>query len=75
MERPQVADVGDGLQIWRITVNILNKQYRGAEKRWSSSLGVECVLTTPQFQENNLIRNGTERPGHGTIFYNLSKGK
>jgi hypothetical protein len=26
MVRPQVADGGDGLQIWRVAANILNKQ-------------------------------------------------
>jgi hypothetical protein len=40
MARPQVAD-GDGLQIWRVAANILNKQSRAADKGWSSSLGVE----------------------------------
>jgi len=40
MERPRVADGGDGLQIWRVAANILNKQSRTAEKSWSSSLGV-----------------------------------
>jgi hypothetical protein len=38
--RPQVADGGDGLQIWRIAANILNKQSRTADKRLSSSLKV-----------------------------------
>jgi hypothetical protein len=37
---PQVADGGNGLQIWRIAANILNKQSRTADKGWSSSLGV-----------------------------------
>jgi hypothetical protein len=40
MARPQVADGGYGLQIWRVPANILNKQVRPADKRWSSSL---CV--------------------------------
>jgi hypothetical protein len=40
MARPQVADGGDGLQIWRVAANILNKQSRTADKVWSSSLGV-----------------------------------
>jgi len=38
--RPQVADGGDGLQIWRVDASILNKQLRTADKGWSSSLGV-----------------------------------
>jgi len=32
MARPQVVDGGDGLQIWRVAVNILNKQLRSADK-------------------------------------------
>jgi hypothetical protein len=37
---PQVVDGGDGLQIWRIAVNILNKQSWTAERGWPSSFGV-----------------------------------
>jgi hypothetical protein len=40
MARPQVADGGDALQLWRAAANILNKQSRTADKGWSSSLGV-----------------------------------
>jgi hypothetical protein len=39
MARPQVADGEDGLQIWRVAANILNKQSQTAIKEWSSSLG------------------------------------
>jgi hypothetical protein len=38
--RPRVADGGDGLQIWKVDSNILNKQSRIADKGWSSGLGV-----------------------------------
>jgi hypothetical protein len=31
MARPRVADRGDGLQIWRVAANILNKQSRTAD--------------------------------------------
>jgi hypothetical protein len=41
MERPQVADGGDALQLWRAAAIILNKPSRTADKGWSSSLGVE----------------------------------
>jgi hypothetical protein len=41
MARLQVADGGDGLQIWKVAANILNKQSRTADKGWSSSLGVQ----------------------------------
>jgi hypothetical protein len=37
MARPQVADGGDGLQIWRVAANILNKQSRTTDKGRSSS--------------------------------------
>jgi hypothetical protein len=40
MVRPQVADRGDGLQICRVAVNIVNKQLQTANSWWSSSLGV-----------------------------------
>jgi hypothetical protein len=39
MARPQAADGGDSLQIWRVAANILNKQSRTADKGWFSSLG------------------------------------
>jgi hypothetical protein len=42
MARPQVADGGDALKLWRKAANILNKQSRTADKGWSSSLGVGC---------------------------------
>jgi hypothetical protein len=40
MARPQVADGGDGRQVWRVAANILNKHSRAADKGWSSILGV-----------------------------------
>jgi hypothetical protein len=36
---PWVSDGGDGLQTWSVSANILNKQFRTADKGWSSSLG------------------------------------
>jgi hypothetical protein len=36
----RVADGGDGLQIWRVAANVLNKQLRIADKEWPSRLGV-----------------------------------
>jgi hypothetical protein len=39
MARPLVSDGGDGLQIWKVAMNIL-KLSRTADKRWSSSLRV-----------------------------------
>jgi hypothetical protein len=40
MARPQVADGGDSLQIWRVAANVLNKQPQTADRGWSSSLWV-----------------------------------
>jgi hypothetical protein len=39
MVRPQVADGGNALQVWRVAANILNKQSQTADKGWTSSLG------------------------------------
>jgi hypothetical protein len=47
MARPRVADRGDGLQIWRVTANILNKQSRTADSGWPSSLGVGRGANNP----------------------------
>jgi len=45
--RPQVADGGEGLQIWRVATNVLNKQPRTADKGWFSSLGGEGRANNP----------------------------
>lgn len=37
----------DSLHIWRVTVNILNKQWQAADKGWSSSLGSGWGLKIP----------------------------
>jgi hypothetical protein len=47
MARPRVADRGYGLQIWRVAVNILNKQSRTADSGWFSSLGVKRGANNP----------------------------
>jgi hypothetical protein len=36
----------NGLQMWKVASNILNKQSRTANKGWSSSFGVGELLTT-----------------------------
>jgi hypothetical protein len=46
MEPPRVADGGDGLEIWRVVANILNKQSLTADEGWYYSLEVK---------ENSLI--------------------
>jgi len=47
MTHPQVADGGDGLQVWRVAANILNKQWQIANKGWSSSFGVGQGANNP----------------------------
>jgi hypothetical protein len=49
--RPHVAGGEDGLQIWMVAANILNKQYPTAEKGWSS----HCKKKT-----YTLLRNVTQ---------------
>jgi hypothetical protein len=59
MARPQVADGGDGLQIWRVAANILNKQSRTAERVWPS--------TFEDDESTNKYYHVTKRyTGHGT---------
>jgi hypothetical protein len=61
MARPQVADGGEGLQVWRVAANILNKQFRTADKGWSSSLVVGQGAKTPHRKEGNMLRNVTNK--------------
>jgi hypothetical protein len=51
MARPRVADGRDGLQHWRLTANILNKQPRTNDKGWSSSLEAHLGLHGAIFQK------------------------
>jgi len=48
MARPRAADGGDGLQIWKIAANVINKQSRTANKEWSPSLGVGHGANKPR---------------------------
>jgi hypothetical protein len=45
MARPQVADGGDGLQIWRVAANILNKQWRTADRGCLPAWGLGGLTT------------------------------
>jgi len=40
MARPQFADGGDGLQMWRVAANTFNNTSWAAYKGWCSSFGV-----------------------------------
>jgi hypothetical protein len=48
---PQVVNGGECLQIWKVSVNILNKQSRTADKGWTSSLSLDMGLTTPHLEK------------------------
>ena len=62
--------------IWRLAANISNKQSRTADKGWSSSLGLDDVLTTPYLKTYHVMNVRTESLGPGLIFwYDLSNGK
>jgi hypothetical protein len=57
MARPQVADGGEGLQIWMVAANILNKQSRTADKGWPSSLGVgRGANNSPQYKNKPVTK-------------------
>jgi hypothetical protein len=47
MAPPQFADGEDGLQVWWVAANKLNKQPQTADKRCASSLEVECGSNNP----------------------------
>jgi hypothetical protein len=66
MARPQVADGGDGLQIWGVAANILNKQSRKVDKGWSSSLGVGHEANNSSAYKSSL-RKITRSLGPGRI--------
>jgi hypothetical protein len=61
MTRPQVADGGDALHVWRAAAHILNKQLRTADKRWSCGLGLGVGLTTTH-RKNKPITKVNKKP-------------
>jgi hypothetical protein len=67
MARPQVADGGDALQVWRVAANILNNQSRTADKRWSSSFGVGREANNSHRKKISLLRKYTRSLGPGRI--------
>jgi hypothetical protein len=56
---PQFADGGDGLQIWRLAANILNKQSRTTDKGWSY-MEARCEYTEQEVAD---ARQGVARYG------------
>jgi hypothetical protein len=58
----------EGLQIWRVAANILNKLPRTAGKGWSTSLGMGRGAKNPlNVKKRNLLRNVPKRFGPGLI--------
>jgi hypothetical protein len=59
MARPQVSNGGDGLQIWRVAANILNKQSRtaGSPLADSSTLKMEAIRSS----ETSVNARSTQR--------------
>jgi hypothetical protein len=47
MARPQVADGGDGLLLWKVAASIFNKQSPTADKGWPSNFGVGRGVKNP----------------------------
>jgi hypothetical protein len=62
MARHQVAIGRDGLQVWRVAVNILNKQSRTADGGWSSSLGVGRRTNNPPPLNLSFVTNHHREP-------------
>jgi hypothetical protein len=69
MARPRLADGRDGLQLWSLAVNILNKQSRTKDKGLSSSLGVGRGANNPSSYKTNSLRKATQSLGPGRILW------
>jgi hypothetical protein len=70
MARPQVADGEDGLQMYWVEANTLNKHSWTADKVWSSNLGVRLGANDSSLEKKRLLRNVTQRIGLGWILWN-----
>jgi hypothetical protein len=68
MARPRVADKGDGLQIWGVAANMLNKQSRTADSGWSSSLGVGWGANNPPPYNSIFVTNHCAQPRNRTDY-------
>jgi hypothetical protein len=55
MARSRVVDGKDGLQMWTVAANMLNKQSRTADKECSSSLCVERWLKAPHHKKTHIL--------------------
>jgi hypothetical protein len=53
------ADGGNGLQVWWVTANILDKESRTADRGGPTAWGLGVGLRTPPLK-NNIITNVTQ---------------
>jgi hypothetical protein len=75
MACPRVADRGDGLQIWRVAANILNKQSRTADRAFQ--LMGWAGANNPHRKTLYLLRSVYKGLGNGRILWhdtNIGKG-
>jgi hypothetical protein len=56
LARPQVTDAGDGLQLWRVAENVLNKQTRGGPSALWMGVGLRNLTVKNNFVKN--VRKG-----------------
>jgi hypothetical protein len=59
MVRPQVADGGGGLQIWRVAANVLNKHLQTADRGGPTAWAFGRGLTTPTVKPLICYKTGT----------------
>jgi hypothetical protein len=59
MARPRDADGGDGLQIWKVAANIINKQSEQPTRSGPLGSGLGKELRTPHHKKATLLRNDT----------------
>jgi hypothetical protein len=57
MACPQISDGGDGLLIWKVAMNTLNKQSWTAERGWPSRLGVVLNVHAPREVKSDGIKD------------------
>jgi hypothetical protein len=69
MACPQVADRGDGLQIWSVAANILNKQSWTVNRGWPSSLGVGQGANSPPTIKLYVLQSIYKGLGNGQILW------
>jgi hypothetical protein len=62
MARPQVADGGDALQVWRVGANILNKQSWITDRSVPPNCVLGVRLTTPHCKKLRTWTDSFKRP-------------